>query len=71
MHALKGSAGLAGERELADVLLRVERRFREGDKHASVDAAEVVRLAISRLSAGGRAVAVEWPEPPEPINPFR
>jgi chemotaxis protein histidine kinase CheA len=64
IHALKGSAGLACERELADAMQRVERRMREGDPKALDDAIRVVRAAIEGLAAGGGAVQAAWPEPP-------
>lgn len=75
LHALKGSAGLAGERELAEALLRVERRVRDEDASAMADAAHVVRSAILGLSAGTGAMRSAWPEPPDdmasaPIDPM-
>ena len=68
VHALKGSAGLAGERDLASALARIERRVREGDASAFDDAALLVRTARQRLSAGQRAMAAEWPEPPPDLE---
>ncbi len=75
LHALRGSAGLAGERELAATLDRLHRRIREGDDDALGEAAAIVRSAVQRLSAGERAVAQSWPVPPEdlvvtPIDPL-
>ncbi|MCW5837687.1 MAG: Hpt domain-containing protein, partial [Labilithrix sp.] len=64
VHALKGSAGLAGEPELAAVMLRLERRLREGDHAALTEAATTVRVAIQRLGAGERAAGGAWPAPP-------
>lgn len=74
-HALKGSAGLAGEPELAAVMQRLERRFGAGDTDALADAATSIEAAIARLEAGERAVANEWPVPPAdllvpPIDPL-
>ena len=46
VHALKGSAGLAGERDLAAALERIERRLREGDATAANDAATTIGEAI-------------------------
>jgi chemotaxis protein histidine kinase CheA len=63
-HALKGSAGLAGERELSSALDRIHRRLRDGDERAREDGAETVRTAIRRMSAGESAVVAHWPEPP-------
>ncbi len=75
LHALRGSAGLAGERELAATLERLHRRIREGDEAALNEAALIVRTAVARLAAGERAVATSWPVPPEdlvalPIDPL-
>jgi two-component system chemotaxis sensor kinase CheA len=65
VHALKGSAGLAGEPELASAMMRLERRLREGDHAALIETASTVRRAIQRLAAGERAtVAAAWPMPP-------
>jgi two-component system chemotaxis sensor kinase CheA len=69
LHALKGSAGLSGERELAAAIQRLERRLRDGDRTALGDAAELVRAAIERLTRGEGAIPVEWPSPPEDLAP--
>ncbi len=69
VHALKGSAGLAGEPELASVMQRLERRLREGDRSAMDEIAGAVRVAIRRLSAGEPATAGVWPEPPPDLVP--
>ena len=75
IHALKGSAGLAGERELAATLERLNRRIREGDEVAYVEAAATVRTAVERLRAGDSAVEARWPVPPDdlvarPLDPL-
>lgn len=75
IHALKGSAGLAGERELAATLERLNRRIREGDDVAYVEAAATVRTAVERLRAGESAVEARWPVPPDdlvarPLDPL-
>jgi two-component system chemotaxis sensor kinase CheA len=75
VHALKGSAGLAGERELSATLERLHRRLREGDENARAEAAALVRTAVERLSAGESAVAARWPVPPDdlaarPLDPL-
>lgn len=64
VHALKGSAGLAGEPELASAMQRLERRLREGDATALVETASIVRRAMQRLESGERAAAEGWPIPP-------
>ncbi len=69
VHALKGSAGLAGEAELSQALARLERRMRDGDDRARAETAAVVTLAVERLSAGKSAVIASWPEPPTGLLP--
>lgn len=69
VHALKGSAGLAGEAELAAAMLRVERRLREGEHGAIGETIELVKSAIARLAAGESAVASGWPVPPADLEP--
>ncbi|HEY6462370.1 MAG TPA: Hpt domain-containing protein, partial [Polyangiaceae bacterium] len=75
VHALKGSAGLAGERELAAALERLHRRVKEGEGAAAGEAAAVVRTAAQRLAAGESAIAARWPIPPDdlvgrPLDPL-
>src|SRR5450432_694615 len=75
IHALRGSAGLAGERELAAALERINRRTREGDGGAFDEAATLVRTAIERLKADEPAVEAQWPVPPDdmvvrPLDPL-
>jgi chemotaxis protein histidine kinase CheA len=67
VHALKGAAGLANERELANALQRLERRFRAEDLGAVADAGALVQTAIARLSVGSSALATEWPVPPDDL----
>jgi two-component system, chemotaxis family, sensor kinase CheA len=68
VHALKGSSGLAGERELAAALERVHRRLKEGDESAFPEAGALVRTAVQRLSAGESAIAAHWPIPPDDLG---
>jgi two-component system chemotaxis sensor kinase CheA len=65
LHALRGSAGLAGERDLASALERVHRRVREGDGRAWAQAVALVRSAARRLAAGESALPTSWPVPPD------
>ena len=74
VHALKGSAGLAGEAELASELQLLERRLQGGDATAMAETLELARTARDRLLEGKRAVHAVWPEPPtglavRPIEP--
>jgi two-component system chemotaxis sensor kinase CheA len=75
VHALKGSAGLAGEPELANAMLRLERRLRAGEYEALAETRDTVHRAIQRLGAGEKAAAGAWPVPPPdlvsgPIDPL-
>lgn len=69
VHALKGSAGLAGEPELASAMQRLERRLRDGEVAALPDVVATIRGAIRRLDAGETAIAARWPEPPPDMVP--
>lgn len=68
LHALKGSAGLAGERELSAALERLHRRAKEGDETAYDEAATLVRTAVTRLGAGESAIPARWPIPPDDLT---
>jgi len=68
VHALKGSAGLAGERELAAALERLHRRVKEGEESAFGEAAALVRTAAQRLKAGESAIVARWPIPPDDLG---
>jgi two-component system chemotaxis sensor kinase CheA len=64
VHALKGSAGLGGEPELANAMARLERRLRGGEHEALGETIEVVRRAVVRLALGDGAAMTVWPVPP-------
>jgi two-component system, chemotaxis family, sensor kinase CheA len=68
VHALKGSAGIAGERALSESLARIERRLVAGDGSAVDDARTVVAEATAALAAGRPTAAPSWPEPPEDLG---
>ncbi|HEY8073590.1 MAG TPA: Hpt domain-containing protein [Labilithrix sp.] len=69
VHALKGSAGLAGEPELAAAMQRTERRLRDGEHGAIAEVMATIRVAIKRLPEGETAIAGGWPEPPADLVP--
>ncbi len=68
VHALKGSASLAGERELATELTLIERRLRQDEVAAVESARALLETAKSRLARGKRATAAAWPEPPTDLR---
>ncbi len=68
VHALKGSAGIAGARELSDSLARIERRLLAGDPLAARDARAVVAEVTAELAAGRPPAASSWPEPPADLR---
>ena len=75
VHALKGSAGLAGERELSATLERLHRRMKDGEERAFAEAAGLVRTAIARMKEGESPLPLRWPEPPDdlaarPLDPL-
>ncbi len=69
VHALKGSAGLAGETELSSSLQRLERRVRDADDRAIDEARDLVRSSIELLSSGKSAQTTTWPMPPDNLVP--
>ncbi|MEO8874632.1 MAG: Hpt domain-containing protein [Polyangiaceae bacterium] len=68
VHALKGSAGLAGELELSASLQRLEARVREADHDAIDRARDLVRTSIELLSSGKSAATASWPIPPADLS---
>jgi two-component system chemotaxis sensor kinase CheA len=68
IHALKGSAGIAGERALADAFARLERRLVTGDPLAILDAKVLVMQAATALAAGRPVPTRTWPEPPDDLR---
>jgi chemotaxis protein histidine kinase CheA len=69
VHALKGSAGLAGETELSSSLQRLERRVRDADDRAIDEARDLVRSSIELISSGKSAQTNTWPIPPNNLVP--
>jgi chemotaxis protein histidine kinase CheA len=68
VHALKGSAGIAGARGLAESLARIERRLMAGDALAAPDARTIVAEVTAALAAGLALPAPSWPEPPADLR---
>lgn len=68
LHALRGSAAMAGELELSLLLTQLGVRARAGDP-ASLDVARrVLGAALERLRQGVSALATRWPEPPDELQ---
>ncbi len=64
LPALKGSASLAGARDLAQALSRLERRFVGGDPTALASAHRLAVAARDALATGAPVPIAVWPEPP-------
>jgi two-component system chemotaxis sensor kinase CheA len=67
LHALKGSAAVAGERTLADALARLERRLVAGDGAAAEDARALVAHARAAFATGAPIDLPQWPVPPDDL----
>lgn len=68
LHALKGSAGIAGERGVSESLGRLERRFLGGDPTALAEARALLEEAAVALAAERPIAAPIWPEPPADLR---
>lgn len=62
MHAVKGTAGVAGEFALSECFARLERT--NADVDVPVFALRVLRAAIANLESGSPAYVDPWPLPP-------
>jgi two-component system chemotaxis sensor kinase CheA len=68
LHALVGSAGMAGHTDLALVIAQGGARLAEGDETARFDLFGTLSSAASRLRAGEEPFATQWPEPPPALR---
>jgi two-component system, chemotaxis family, sensor kinase CheA len=64
LHALRGSAAMAGESDLALVLAQIGTRVKSGALGARAEAAELLAAARLRLASSTSAFAEQWPSPP-------
>lgn len=71
LHALRGSAGLAGYPELALLIGQASTRLNAGDPSAREALLATLELAQGRLSRGEPALPTLWPEPPPGLRPSR
>ncbi len=69
MHAVRGSAALAGHAELSLVLAHLGARLRAGEHGAITTAKTVLETAVQRLRAGKAPMASAWPRPPAGLGP--
>lgn len=68
LHALKGSAGIAGERAFSESLARLERRFAGGEHHALAEARALVAEAADALATDRPIATPAWPTPPDDLR---
>jgi two-component system chemotaxis sensor kinase CheA len=68
-HALKGTLGLAGEREASESFARVERRIAAGDPEAIADLRRAITGVRALLEQGAALPSSTWPEPPHDLAP--
>lgn len=71
LHALRGSAAVAGEPDLALVLAQFGARVRQGDESAIAEARDLLTRVAERLRASEPPFANAWPEPPEGLRAAR
>jgi two-component system chemotaxis sensor kinase CheA len=71
LHALVGSASMAGHTDLALVISQGGARLAEGDEQARFELFGVLSSAASRLRAGEEPFATRWPEPPPALRASR
>ncbi len=69
LHALKGSAAMAGFAELALVISQCGQRLREHQASAQSDAKTLLAAVLARLSQDLPPFASVWPEPPPFLRP--
>ena len=69
LHALKGSAGMAGFTELALVIAQLAHRVQLGDPGARADVLVLLEGALARLEADLPPFESVWPAPPPLLAP--
>ncbi len=69
LHALRGSAAMAGSSDLALVLGQLGARLKAGDASARGRIVQVLREVSGRLAERRPAFTTSWPEPPEDLRP--
>lgn len=69
IHALVGSAGMAGHAELALIIRQAAARLSAGDRQARLELFGVLSSVSARLRAGEPPFSTRWPEPPPALLP--
>lgn len=68
LHAIRGSAAMAGEHDLALVIGQLGARVRRGDASAREDAATLFTEVLERLRANTSPFSETWPVPPPMLS---
>jgi two-component system, chemotaxis family, sensor kinase CheA len=68
LHALRGSAAMAGESDLSLVLAQLGARVKSGEPGAVAETAALLRAAGARLAGSASAFAEQWPSPPPGLS---
>ncbi|HEY3253149.1 MAG TPA: ATP-binding protein [Polyangiaceae bacterium] len=71
LHALKGSAGMAGHTELSLVIAQCAQRVHTRLPEAMAETQEMLEHALARLTLDLPPFASVWPEPPPFLGPSR
>ncbi len=71
LHALRGSAAMAGESELALVLNQLGSKLRAGEHQTTRQVRRVLTHAEARLARGDSAFGTRWPTPPLGLQPLQ
>ena len=69
LHALRGSAAMAGEHDLALVLAQLAAKVRAREAGARARVAALLREVAERLESGRAVFEQVWPEPPPELSP--
>jgi two-component system chemotaxis sensor kinase CheA len=69
LHALKGSAAMAGHPELALVIAQYGHRLREESGNARAETRQLLESVLERLNRDLPPFASVWPEPPPHLGP--
>jgi two-component system chemotaxis sensor kinase CheA len=69
LHALKGSASMAGHHDLTLLVTQLGQRVRAGEEGVVECSIDLIRRVSTRLKDGKRPFESVWPEPPEGLIP--